>query len=148
MTHVRLGRTQLELNQTNLRLLDSVRSARTANDSLVQSQSIDQLGVINRSSDLLDDSDVSKIHVRSFRRHQCRDGLYGDGSEHRRVLRDDLRVQTGAGSSEKVLLVVQIYWGRHVGEIFYGLGGGLLERLGDNSGVDSYPACALDSGHT
>ncbi len=62
-THIRLGRAELELNETNLGLLHTDRSIGILQDSLGKDESIDQLAIFDRSSDLLDDSDVLKIDI-------------------------------------------------------------------------------------
>lgn len=63
VTHVWFRGRELELNQTNLGLFHPRRSTSIVHDRLVQCQSLNQLGVINRSSDLLYQSDVSQVDV-------------------------------------------------------------------------------------
>lgn len=48
---------------------------------LVQCQTLDQFRVVDRSANLLDDSDVPKIHVGRFWCHESGNGLYGDRGE-------------------------------------------------------------------
>lgn len=62
-THIRLGRTQLELDETNLRLLYPYRATDGVDHVLVEDNTVDQLSVFNSSSNLLDDADVPEINI-------------------------------------------------------------------------------------
>ena len=62
-TYVWLRRTELELDNANLRLLHTCRTARGYNDVLVKYHAIYEFGVFNRSSDLLDNANVAQVNV-------------------------------------------------------------------------------------
>ncbi|KAI3492768.1 hypothetical protein L1887_42565 [Cichorium endivia] len=70
-------------------------------------------------------------------RDEAGDCVDGDGGKDGRVLRDDLGVETGAGGAQERLAVVELDGRRDVGEELDGLGGGLLEGLGDDGRVDA-----------
>ena len=118
----------------------------------MQCQSLNQLGIINSSTDFLDESDISQINIwggGGDESSNCRDGNRGKGGG---VLRDDLLsatelmerilaylwVQTGTSSSEECFPIIQIYWCRHAFQEFNSFGSSILERLGDGSRVDTY----------
>ena len=58
-TNIRLGRTELELNKSNLRFLDSCWAASCDNDVLIEHNTIDELGVFYCTANLLDDADIA-----------------------------------------------------------------------------------------
>lgn len=62
-THIRFRRAQLELDQPNLSLLHPRRSSSSSRHTLVQRKPIDKLGVVDGSSDFLDESDVPEVDV-------------------------------------------------------------------------------------
>lgn len=62
-THIRLGAAQLELADCDLCLLHTCGPTRPTNDVLLQYQTLNKLCVINRTSNLLDQADIAKIHV-------------------------------------------------------------------------------------
>ena len=63
MTYVRLGRTGLELDETNLRLLYPRRATDSGDNILVQYHAVDQLGILDGSADLLDYADIAQVDV-------------------------------------------------------------------------------------
>jgi hypothetical protein len=65
-----------------------------SNDWLVESDTFDQLGVLDRSSDLFDDPDISEIDVGRGRRDETGDCRNCNGGEGGRVLRNDLVLST------------------------------------------------------
>lgn len=89
-THVGLGRAQLELDQSDLGLLHPRRSARTGDDTLVECQTLDELGVVDGASDLLHDPDVSQVDVGRGGCDETGDRGDGNGGEGGGVLRNDL----------------------------------------------------------
>lgn len=65
MAYVRFRGTQLELDEANLGLFHTCRSASGDDDILVQDNAaIDKLGVLNRSSHLFYYPDIAKVDVR------------------------------------------------------------------------------------
>ena len=89
-TYIRFGRGELELNDTNLCLLDPGRSTCRSDRVLMKQYTIHQFSVIDRSSDFLDESDVAKVDVGRLRGNETEDGIDGDGGEDGGILRDDL----------------------------------------------------------
>jgi hypothetical protein len=51
------------LDKTNFGLLDPRWAATTGNDALVQGQSFYQLGILDGTTDLLDDTDISEVDI-------------------------------------------------------------------------------------
>mmetsp|Transcript_37990 Transcript_37990/g.82658 ORF Transcript_37990/g.82658 Transcript_37990/m.82658 type:complete len:307 (+) Transcript_37990:263-1183(+) len=83
VVHVGLGRRQAELNEGNLGIGNLGRSAGALGAALVENKSVYQLGIINRTSHLLDHAYVPKVDV--GRRipaiaQETQDGIDGDGS--------------------------------------------------------------------
>ena len=62
-TDIRLGRAQLELNDSNLRFLNPRWTTCRCYNILVQNNAIDKLCVFDCATDFLHDSDVSKVNV-------------------------------------------------------------------------------------
>jgi hypothetical protein len=58
-TNIRLGRTELELDKSNLRFLDSCWAAGCNDDVLIEHDTIDELGVFYCTANLLDDADIA-----------------------------------------------------------------------------------------
>ena len=58
-TNIRLGCTELELDKSNLRFLDSCWTASCNNDVLVEHDTVDEFGVFYCTADLLDDADIA-----------------------------------------------------------------------------------------
>lgn len=56
----------------------------------MQQDTVDELSVIDRSSDLLDQANVAKINVSGGGGNESENGVDGDGGEDAGVLRDDL----------------------------------------------------------
>jgi len=89
-TYIRFGRGQLELNDTDLCLLDPGRSTCRSDRVLMKQYTIHQFSVINCSTDFLDEADVTKVYVGRLRGNETEDGIDGDGGEDGGILRDDL----------------------------------------------------------
>lgn len=62
-THIGLGGAQLELDQTDLGPLHPDRAAGALEHRLGENQAVDELAVLEGSSDLLDYPDVLQVHV-------------------------------------------------------------------------------------
>jgi hypothetical protein len=58
-TDIGLGRTELELDKSNLRFFDSCRASSCNNDVLIEHDAIDELGIFYCTADLLDDADIA-----------------------------------------------------------------------------------------
>jgi hypothetical protein len=58
-TDIRLGRTELELDKSNLRFFDSCWATSCNNDVLVEHNAVDELGVFYCTADLLHDADIA-----------------------------------------------------------------------------------------
>jgi hypothetical protein len=58
-TNIRLGSTELELNEANFSFFHSGRTASSDDDVLVKHNTIDEFGVFYRTANLLDDADIS-----------------------------------------------------------------------------------------
>lgn len=71
-TYVWLRRAQLELNDTDLRLLHTCWSASSDNDILVEDDTVNKFSVFNRSSDLLDYPNIPEVDVRRCWGHKTR----------------------------------------------------------------------------
>ena len=63
-TYIGLWCAQLELNDADLRLLYPGRAADSRNDILVEDNTIHELGILDSTANLLDDTDVTKIYIR------------------------------------------------------------------------------------
>jgi hypothetical protein len=59
VTNIRLGSTELELDEANFRFFYSRRAASSNDDVLVEDNTIDEFGVFYRTANLLDDADIS-----------------------------------------------------------------------------------------
>ena len=80
-THIRLGCRELELNESNFRFFDACRPARGRVDVLIERDAVDELGVVNGASDLLDDADITQVDIRARLRGETLDAVDGDGCE-------------------------------------------------------------------
>ena len=58
-TNVRLGSTELELDETNFRLFDSGRATSRDDDVLIKHSTIDEFGIFDRTANLLHNADIS-----------------------------------------------------------------------------------------
>jgi hypothetical protein len=71
---------------------------------LVKDQTLDEFGVINGASELLDELDVSQIDVGGDERvNDLENGIDSDRREQARVLRDDFGVERGRGALQQRL---------------------------------------------
>ncbi len=73
-TYIRLGGTQLELDETNSSLLHSGRTTSVLEHRLGKDETINKFAIFNCSTNSLDDSNVLKIDVIG--------GLQVDGLSH------------------------------------------------------------------
>lgn len=78
------------MNDGNLGLLDSCRSTRLRDDVLVEEDSVDELGVVDGSTDLFDESNISQVDVGGGVGDESEDRVDGDGRDDGGVLRDNL----------------------------------------------------------
>lgn len=62
-SYVGFGCADLELDDGNFSLFHPCRSSSSVHDVLVQDDTLDKLGILNGSSDFLDDTDVAEIDV-------------------------------------------------------------------------------------
>ena len=62
-TYVWFWCAKLELNNTNLRFLHTCWSAGGSHDILVEHNTVDQFCILDRASNLLDNADISKVHI-------------------------------------------------------------------------------------
>jgi hypothetical protein len=90
-THIRLWRAELELDETDLGLFDSRRTASRVDDVLLQRDAVDELGVLDGAADLFDDADVAQVDVVDAGDDESLDGVDSDRGEDGGVLRDNLR---------------------------------------------------------
>jgi hypothetical protein len=58
-TNIRLGSTELELDEANFRFFHSDRTASSDDNILIKHNTIDKFGVFYRTANLLDDTNVS-----------------------------------------------------------------------------------------
>lgn len=63
MTYVGFGCTQLELDETDLGLLNSRWATRRRNDGLVENDTIDEFSILDGTAHFLHNSDISKVDV-------------------------------------------------------------------------------------
>jgi hypothetical protein len=61
--YVRLGRRELELDQTDLGLLHAGGSTSTFNDILSEDETIDELSVVDGTANLLDNTNILQINI-------------------------------------------------------------------------------------
>lgn len=80
----------MELNDTNLCLLDPGRSTCRSDGVLMKQYTIHQFRIVDRSTYFLDESDVAEIDVVRLGSDETENRIDGDGGEDGRVLRDDL----------------------------------------------------------
>ena len=72
---------KLELNNTDLRLLDSRRPASRYDDILVEYYAFNKLGILDRSTNFLDDTNIAQVDVRRSRGRDASDGRNSDGGQ-------------------------------------------------------------------
>lgn len=89
-THIRFRRAQLELDDSNLGLLNPRGSASRSDDVLVQKDTVHEFGVVDGTADLLDEADVAKVDVGGGRGNEAENRVDGDGGEDGGVLGDNL----------------------------------------------------------
>lgn len=63
VTYIRLGRTQLELNETDLGLLDPRWATRRGDNGLIEHDTIDEFGVFNGTANFLHNSNIPEIDI-------------------------------------------------------------------------------------
>ena len=86
-THIGLGRAELELNKTDPGLLHPDGTTSALDDGLCKDKAIDQLGVLDRTADLLDNADVLEVDVLGgLEIYRLGDSVDGHGAEEVRVL--------------------------------------------------------------
>ena len=78
------------MNDGDLGLFDSCRSTRLGNDVLVEEDTVDELGVVDSSSDLFDESNIAQVDVGGGVGDESENRVDGDGRDDGGVLRDDL----------------------------------------------------------
>lgn len=61
--YIRLGRGELELHETDLGLFDSAWPASTGDNILLQTDTVEELCVVDSAANFLDEADVSKVDV-------------------------------------------------------------------------------------
>lgn len=90
-TYIRLGGTELELDETDTSLLHSEGTASVLQDWLCKDQTIHQLTVLNRSSYSSDNTNVVKVYILgSLDIDRLSNGVDSHGAEEVRILRNDL----------------------------------------------------------
>lgn len=137
-TYIGLGGRELELDQTNLGLLDSGGATSRLDDVLGEDKTVDQLGIIDGASDLLHNADILQINVDSSSGlNNSQDSIDGNRSEQSRVLRNNLGVERSAGTLKERLAVGEIQLCGDLSQELVGLVGSLLEGLCNGGGVDA-----------
>lgn len=127
-TYIGLGGRELELDQSNLGLLDSGGATSRLNDVLGEDKTVNQLGIIDGTSDLLHNADILQINVDSSGGlDDLQDSIDGNGSEQSRVLRNNLGVERSAGTLKERLTVGKIQLCGDLSQKLVGLVGSLLE---------------------
>lgn len=63
VAYVRLGCTQLELDETNLGLLDSGWATSGCNHGLIENDTIDEFSILDGTAHFLHNSDISEVDV-------------------------------------------------------------------------------------
>lgn len=145
-TYIGLGGRELKLDQTNLGLLDSGGATGRLDDVLGEDKTINQLGIIDGTSDLLHNANILQINVDgSGRFNDPQNSIDGNGSEQSRVLRNNLGVERGAGTLKEGLAIGKIQLCGDLGQELVGLVGSLLEGFCDGGGVDALVQHLLSS---
>ena len=94
-TNVGFRRRKLELNDGNLGFFDSGGSASLSDDVLVQEDTIDELGIVDSSTNFFDESDISQVDVGRSVGDESENRVDCDGGDDGSVLRDDLASKAG-----------------------------------------------------
>lgn len=136
--YIRLGRAQLELDETYPGLLNPRRTSAALDDRLVQDQAINHLTILNCPANFLDYSDITQVYVvRSLGIDHLQHRVDSHRTQQARVLRDNLRRKRGRGGLEEGSAIGQVNRTRHVVEDFDGGACGSLKRLGNHSRVNA-----------
>ena len=137
IVHVGFRRRDLELNESNLSLLNPLWPIDVGRP-LLQHQAVNQFGVIHGSAELLDDLDVLEVDiVLPGGIHNLQHRVNGNWGQLCAVLRHDLRVERSVGRLKETAPVVEVQRDGHVSQDLHRLRGRLLEAVGDCGGVDS-----------
>eukprot|EP01018_Ginkgo_biloba_P010928 Gb_12957 [translate_table: standard] len=124
------GGRNLELNHSNLGILDSGRTTRGMADFLIKNQTPNHLGIVNSPAQFLNDLNIPQIyHIRLTRIHNIQNSVNGKGGKQGRVLAYHFTVERSAGALHQRIPISELHGYGHGRQNLDGLLGRLVERL-------------------
>lgn len=137
--HVGLGGGEGELNEADLGVLYLSGATSESVGGLVdETETVNELRVVNGTAELLGDRDVAEVDVSGgLLVNDLEDGIDGHGGEEVTMVGNNLGGERGDGVLDKLLAVVEVDGLGHAFDNFKGFPEGDFEAVRNSGGVDT-----------